>query len=217
MLFQAFEVLLNTLRILSFIIVVFQAIGLLGLIFVGSSRFREDSTINKSLILLIIGIVEIIYLAINQRIYYLIQGIVGPITLQLLAMQDALNNLIPNIISLLTFGVLFLYLGISNRRNYGKLLIFSAIFRIVCGIILILPYSITFLSNLPHTITLQDIQLAYIIIPIASIFMITSSVFFMIYAFRIDKKVLFFSSIFLLVASSLFFVNSLVQHMILNF
>ncbi|NHJ20485.1 MAG: hypothetical protein EAX91_06065 [Candidatus Lokiarchaeota archaeon] len=211
-----FETLIDLRGILSFIIVLFQAIGFLGLILVGSSRFRKESTINKSVILIIVGAVEIIYLVINQRIYYLIYRIQGFLTLQLLAMQDALYRLVPNIISLITFGALFLYLGISNRRNYGKLLMLSAIFRIVCGIILIIPYSITFLSNLPYTITLQELQLAYIIIPIASIFMITSSVFFMIYASKIDKKVLFFSSIFLLVASSLFFVNSLVQHMILN-
>jgi hypothetical protein len=135
----------------------------------------------------------------------------GHYTLEILAMQNALNGLVPNIISLITFGSLFLYLGFKNKENFGKFLIFSAIFWIVCGIILLVPYSITFMANLPLTITFQAIQIAYILISIALIFRIISSVFFMIYAFKIDVKVLFYSSIFMLVASILFFVNSLVQ------
>lgn len=206
------EVLLNI--ILSFIIVLFQVIGLLGLILVGSSRFREDGTINKSVILIIVGSVEIIYLVINERIYYLIQGIMGPITLQLLAMRSALYGLVPNVISLITFGVLFLYLGIKNKENYGKLLMFSAIFRVVCGIILIVPYSIDLLSYLPLSIPNQVEHIIFrvglLIASIASIIMITSSVFFMRYASKINVKLLFYSSIFLFVASILFFVNSLI-------
>ena len=192
----------------------FQVIGLLGLILVGSSRFREDGTINKSVILIIVGSVEIIYLVINERIYYLIQGIMGPITLQLLAMRSALYGLVPNVISLITFGVLFLYLGIKNKENYGKLLMFSAIFRVVCGIILIVPYSIDLLSYLPLSIPNQVEHIIFrvglLIASIASIIMITSSVFFMRYASKINVKLLFYSSIFLFVASILFFVNSLI-------
>ena len=158
---------------------------------------------------------EFIYLVINERIFNLIFGLQGVYTLELLAIQDALNYLVPNIISMMTFGGLFLYLGIRNKQNFGRLLVLSAICRIIGGIILIFPYNITSLANLSLPITLQDLQLAYMIIPIASISVIISYIFLLRYTLKINVKLLFYASILLLVASSLFFVKSIIQFIII--
>lgn len=198
MLFQydIFDIML----ILRFIIVFLQVIGFIGLIIVGSSRIRNSGTINKSMVFIIIGAIEIIYLAINDRIFTLILGLSG-------SMREALNGMIPNIISLITFGSLFLFLGIRNRQNFGKYLMYSGIFWTVFGVISIVPYSIIFLlAIVPAGIPYSLIQLVYVMIPIASIFMVTSSVFFVIYASKLDVKILLISSICLLVASSSFAV-----------
>lgn len=198
MLFQydIFDIML----ILRFIRVFLQVIGFLGLIIVGSSRIRNSGTINKSMVFIIVGAIEIIYLAINDRIFTLILGLSG-------SMREALNGMIPNIISLITFGSLFLFLGIRNRQNFGKYLMYSGIFWTVFGVISIVPYSIIFLlAIVPAGIPYSLIQLVYVMIPIASIFMVTSSVFFVIYASKLDVKILLISSICLLVASSSFAV-----------
>lgn len=213
--FFQFEILIAFSRILQFTVVLFQAIGFLGLITVGITRTREKSIIEKSFLLIIVGSAEFIYLVINERIFNLIFGLQGVYTLELLAIQDALNYLVPNIISMMTFGGLFLYLGIRNKQNFGRLLVLSAICRIIGGIILIFPYNITSLANLSLPITLQDLQLAYMIIPIASISVIISYIFLLRYTLKINVKLLFYASILLLVASSLFFVKSIIQFIII--
>jgi len=204
MLFQydIFDIML----ILRFIIVFLQAIGFLGLIIVGSSRIRNSGTINKSMVFIIVGAIEIIYLAINDRIFTLILGLSGVYTIEILVVREALNGMIPNIISLITFGSLFLFLGIRNRQNFGKYLMYSGIFWTVFGVISIVPYSIFLLAIVPAGIPYSLIQLVYVMMPIASIFMVTSSVFFVIYASKLDVKILLISSICLLVASSSFAV-----------
>lgn len=204
MLFQydIFDIML----ILRFIIVFLQVIGFLGLIIVGSSRIRNSGTINKSMVFIIVGAIEIIYLAINDRIFTLILGLSGVYTLEILVVREALNGMIPNIISLITFGSLFLFLGIRNRQNFGKYLMYSGIFWTVFGVISIVPYSIFLLAIVPAGIPYSLIQLVYVMMPIASIFMVTSSVFFVIYASKLDVKILLISSICLLVASSSFVV-----------
>ena len=204
MLFQydIFDIML----ILRFIIVFLQVIGFLGLIIVGSSRIRNSGTINKSMVFIIVGAIEIIYLAINDRIFTLILGLSGVYTIEILVVREALNGMIPNIISLITFGSLFLFLGIRNKQNFGKYLMYSGIFWTVFGVISIVPYSIFLLAIVPAGIPYSLIQLVYVMIPIASIFMVTSSVFFVIYASKLDVKILLISSICLLVASSSFAV-----------
>lgn len=204
MLFQydIFDIML----ILRFIRVFLQVIGFLGLIIVGSSRIRNSGTINKSMVFIIVGAIEIIYLAINDRIFTLILGLSGVYTIEILVVREALNGMIPNIISLITFGSLFLFLGIRKRQNFGKYLMYSGIFWTVFGVISIVTYSIFLLAIVPAGIPYSLIQLVYVMMPIASIFMVTSSVFFVIYASKLDVKILLISSICLLVASSSFAV-----------
>jgi len=204
MLFQydIFDIML----ILRFIIVFLQVIGFLGLIIVGSSRIRNSGTINKSMVFIIVGAIEIIYLAINERIFTLILGLSGVYTIEILVVRETLNGMIPNIISLITFGSLFLFLGIRNRQNFGKYLMYSGIFWTVFGVISIVPYSIFLLAIVPAGIPYSLIQLVYVMMSITSIFMVTSNVFFVIYASKLDVKILLISSICLLVASSSFAV-----------
>ena len=209
MLFQAD--IFDIMRILSLIMVFLQVIGFSGLIIVGSSRIRNSSTINKSVIFTIVGVVEILYLTINQRLFLVILGVEGYYTMPLLMLQNALNGMIPNIISLITFGVLFLLLGLKNKQNSGKLLMYSGIFWIVFGVILIVPYSIFLVTYIPLPVPPELFNFARITILIATIFKVTSSIFFVIYASKLRIKILLYSSIFLFVASSVSAVISLVE------
>ena len=210
MLFQ-FDI-FDIIYILSVIILFLQVVGFIGLIIVGISQFRNKEGINKPIIFAIIGLIEVLYFSINERIIRIMWGIWGgSITDFILQMQDALRGLIPNIISLITFGALFLFLGIKNKENFGKFLMFSGIFWIVFGIFIITFDSILISTYTPPPIPIELYRFSLFLPSIASIFMITSSIFFMIYAIKVDVKILLFSSICLLLASIVFAGNSFFQ------
>ena len=101
MLFQFFIyiVIYELMNILRFIMVSLQILGALGLIIVGSSQFRKNRTINKSVVFIIVGVIVIIYLAINERIYFLISELSGE---YISILSYALVYMIPNLISLIT-------------------------------------------------------------------------------------------------------------------
>ncbi|MHA2123489.1 MAG: hypothetical protein ACW990_20000, partial [Promethearchaeota archaeon] len=99
--------------ILDFIIIVLQLIAFCSLVSFGISRTKNNDAINKSVMFPIAGIINIIYLAIYERINFLIYRFAPGILEQIMA-QSALRVIVPNILLLITFGVLFLFLGIKN-------------------------------------------------------------------------------------------------------
>ncbi|MFX0140722.1 MAG: hypothetical protein ACFFDN_44200 [Candidatus Hodarchaeota archaeon] len=200
----------DIMSILDFTILLLQGLGFLGLIIFGFSRIRNRSTINKSVVFTIVGGINIIYLVINQRLYFLIYRLLGgPIFIWLLMVQDVLTRLIPNIILLITFGVLFLFLGDENRQNFGKYLMYSGIFWMVFGVISVIANLYIILDYDPGMIPYPLNLIPYIMIPIASSFMVTSSILFLLYAYKIDNKIILSSAISLLVASIIFTINSI--------
>jgi len=209
MLFQ--YIIIDIMNILHFIIVFLQVTGSISLVIVGTSQTRSNGKINKAILFTIAGFIVAIYLAINERIFYLLWGLSGEMTILIFMVRHVLIYIIPNVIFLITFGALFLFLGIKNKQNFGKYLRYSGIFWIVFGVIAIAATSILLFTPYFGGFSIQLYLTGLYMIPIASIFMVTASVFFMIYAGKLDIKILLYSSIFLLVASSIFAVNSLLQ------
>jgi hypothetical protein len=192
---------------LRFLVVTLQVTGAIGLIIVGSSRIRKNDTINNSVVFTIVGFIVALLLVINERTFSLIAGLVGPTFYDFLypIFHLVLFEMIPNLVLLSTFGILLLFLGMKNKQNFGKFLMFSGIFWIVFGGFSLAVNSITLLQDLHYPVPFT--YTSYIsLISIASAFTIISSVFFLIYAIKIKVKLLLFSSIVLLVASSLYAV-----------
>ena len=208
------EFLDDTVRILSFIIILLQVLGAIGLIIVGSSRIRKNGTIKNSVVFTIGGFILAIFLVLNERIYFLMVRLggsefledLGPIFYQLLI------QMLPSVVSLTTFGALFLLLGIKNKQNYGKFLMLSGIFWIIFGTISILlniNYILGYI-RMPHISGLSGFYLEYVRV-IIPVFTVISSVFFLIYAIKIKVKTLLYSSIILLVASKLSAVTIILE------
>ena len=116
-------------NILSFIVVITRVVGAIGLIVVGCSNIRKNGMTRNSMVFLIIGFMIAIYFVINERILNLMAAFGGPSFYEYLwpIFYQLLYQIIPNLILLSTFGGLFLFLGIKNKQNYGKFLLFSSI------------------------------------------------------------------------------------------
>lgn len=207
MLFQLdiFDV-INILRVTPVILLVASSIGL---IIVGVSQIRNEDKFNTSLILIIDGIIIILYFVINERLSMVLLGVSG-YTILYLMIQYTLYYLIPNIIVLITLGISFLILGIKNKQNFGKFLIYSGIFWIIFCSIAIVANSIYLLSYLPGPFGIPLLLTVLILPIIASIFAIIAGVFFIIYASKLDMKILLVSSILLLLYSIAFSSYSIV-------
>lgn len=202
-----------------FIAILLQVIGAIGLIIVGSSRIRKNNTINNSVVFAYIGLIEALVLVVNERILDLLTVLGGSVFLDYLRpiFYVVLIQMLPNLVSLTTFGALFLFLGTRNKQNYGKFLMFSGIFWVIFGAISILIYSNYLLldilayyhiSNPFPYIYFLIMEFVWAIIPI---FTVISSVFFLIYAIKIKVKTLLFCSIIFLVATSLSAVASILE------
>jgi hypothetical protein len=187
-------------NILYFTVVVLQVVGSIGLVIVGVSQNRNSGKINMPIIFTIDGIIIILYFALNERLSMVLSGISGYTTLYFM-IRSVLYYLIPNIISLFTFGVSFTILGIKNKQNFGKFLRYSGLFWIVFGTLAIVANSILLLAYIPFLFTFPLALTVSILNPIASIFGITASIFFLIYASRLEEKILLTSSILLLLYS----------------
>jgi hypothetical protein len=211
MLFQ--YVIIDIMNILDVIIMIHQVLGFLGLIIFGTAQRRNESKIYKPIVFTIIGLIQIVYLAFNERISFLILSLMHYYTIWFLMVQYALITMIPNIVSLITLGVLFVFLGVRNKQHFGKLLMYSGIFWIVFGSISIIGNGIILLSYV-ITIPFPLFLIPLMIIIGSSIFMGVASLFFVMYASKLGKKLLLSSSILLLVASILFAINSLLQILI---
>jgi hypothetical protein len=191
--------------ILDFISIIYQVIGAIGLIIVGTSRVRKNGTINNSGVFSIGGLIVAIYFVVNGRIFSLLGGLGGLEFYEDLAptFYALLFQMIPNLVSLTIFGVLFLFLGVKNKQNYGRFLMFSGIFWIVFGIISILQHSMILLTHMHIYIFPYEVYVSIIHVwTIGSVLTVISSVFFLIYAIKIKVKILLASSIMLLIAST---------------
>jgi hypothetical protein len=202
---------------LRFINVIFLVAGSIGLVIVGVSQLRNEGIMNMPFILIIDGIIIILYFSLNERLSMVLLGISGHYTILYFMIQDALYYLIPNIILLFTFGVSFIILGIRNKQNFGKFLMYSGIFWIVFGTMAIIADSIELLSWLPGLgPSFLIILIPLLTLIIASIFAITAGVFFIIYASKRDLKILLTSSILLLLYSisfSAYYIIALINYL----
>lgn len=201
--------LVDIINILRLIAVFSLVAGSIGLIIVGVSQIRKGGMINIPLILIIDGIIIILYYTLNERFSMVLLGISGYYTILYLMIQFALYYLIPNIILLITFGVSFIILGIRNKQNFGKYLLYSGIFWVVFCSMEIVAKSIYLLSYLPGPFGDLLYLIVFIMPIIASIFVIIAGIFFILYASKLELKIILASSILILLYSISFSAYSI--------
>lgn len=207
MLFQLYEIrdLLNV--VVSFLLVS----GYLFIVIAGALNLRREEKLNSSKFFIIIGAVETVYELIKWRLWPLVYRFMGT-TIQSMRIVYAIQWIIPNIISIITFGILIIILGKRNKENFGKSLLLSGIFWIVfAGILLI--RNILFGGFFPLNITI--ITTFVIIGAIVIAFMVVSRIFLLLYASKINEKYLLVSSIILLIASMAFIGYTIVDLLII--
>ncbi|MFX0025643.1 MAG: hypothetical protein ACFE8M_04450 [Candidatus Hermodarchaeota archaeon] len=202
MLFQLYEIrnLLDV--VISFLLVS----GYLFIVIAGALNLRREEKLNGSKFFIIIGAVETVYELIKWRssslVYMYMESIQG------MRIAYAIQWIIPNIISIITFGILIIILGKRNKENFGKSLLLSGIFWIVFAVILLIR-NILFGGFFPLNITI--ITTFVIIGAIVIAFMVVSRIFLLLYASKINEKYLLASSIILLIASMVFIGYTIVD------
>jgi len=207
MLFQPYEIrnLLDV--VISFLLVS----GYLFIVIAGALNLRREEKLNGSKFFIIIGAVETVYELIKWRLWPLVYMFMGS-TIQSMRLVHAIMWIIPNIISIITFGILVIILGKKNKENFGKNLLLSGTFWIVfAGFLLI--RSILFGGFFPLNITI--ITTFYIMGVIIIAFMVVSRIFLLLYASKINEKYLLASSIILLIASMVFIGYTIVDLLIM--
>ena len=175
--------------------------GYLLVVIGGTMNLKRKEKVEKSILFIIIGAAGIIYEVITRQIYNFVDEIIG------LGFDEyyTIMFIIPNIISIITFGVLIIVLGKLNSENSGKYLLISGIFWTIYAVILLI---INFGSIFPFPVPLG--KLAYDILAlIIFAFMIGARILFVIYTAKIDNVVFLVSSIALLISSTTYAILSL--------
>lgn len=200
MLFQLIE----TRIVLDIIGLSLLIIAYLFIVIAGALNLKKEEKLQGSIFFIIIGAIEIVYGLLKGRLSSLVYTFMGftPLTMNI---NHIIMYIMPNIISMITFGILIIILGKKNSERFGKNLLLSGIFWIVYSVILLIVNIIMFPASLfPLTPTLVLIFeiIAIIIIPL----MVVSRIFLLLYALKIRVKCLTISSIILIIASAVFFI-----------
>lgn len=197
MLFQLIEIrIILELTIYSLLIIAY-----LFIVIAGALNLKKEEKLQGSIFFTIIGAIEIVYGLLKARLSYLVYALIG----FSVNINHIIMFIIPNIISIITFGILIIILGKKNNERFGKNLLLSGIFWTVYSVILLIINIILFpISLFPITPTLALIFeiVAVIIIPL----MVVSRIFLLLYALKIRVKCLAISSIILIIASAVYFI-----------
>lgn len=201
MLFQL-PVIMNLLYIT---IMFLTVLGYIFIVIAGAFNLKREGKLNSSIFFIIIGAVEILYEFLKGRLQLIIPMIMGYSTLSY-RISYAIVNIIPYIISIITFGILIIIIGKRNKENYGKNLLFSGIFWIV--------YATTWLIiNIYGLFPVAPIVgFTFMIISIIILaFIVGSRIFLLLYSIKIREKNLLSASIILLTATTVFIFYTIIN------
>ncbi|MFX1478684.1 MAG: hypothetical protein ACFFCI_11200, partial [Promethearchaeota archaeon] len=182
---MSFQLALLYMNILDLII---SAISISAYLLLVISSFKlqgNHDRVKKSNIFAIIGILEIFSIFMMKNLNQFFQSLPYlPLNLShLFAVLFII--IIPAVISLNTFGILFIILGRMNTENQGKKLVIAGIlWMIFQGI-----YIVLFMSILP---------------PLIAPLLIGARVLFILYAFKMGERYLKITAILLLIATLLY-------------
>ncbi|MFX1490086.1 MAG: hypothetical protein ACFFBI_13110 [Promethearchaeota archaeon] len=162
------------------------SIGAYLLLIISSFKLQgNQDRVKKSNIFAIIGILEIISIFMMKILNQFFQSL-PYLSLNLSHLFAVfLIFIIPAVISLNTFGILFIILGRKNTKNQGEKLVFAGILWMIFQGIYIVLYG----SILP---------------PLIAPLLIGARVLFILYAFKMGERYLKVAAILLLIATPLY-------------
>ena len=174
--------------LMNLVIPFFLYSGLVLIIIGGAIYLNRGEIVEKSILFVIIGALEIIYQFIAYRIFSLFDEIFG------LGFDEYIffMSIGPNILSIITFGILMIVLGKLNSENSGNFLLIS-------GILWTIYASTIVIINLFIPTGLFIVIMIELII---FVLMIVARIFFVVYSAKIGEKVFLIASIFLLISSA---------------
>ena len=165
------------------------------LLIISSIKLKKNGDrIKNSNIFGIIGILEILSIFIMKNLNQFFQSIPYlPLTLSYL-FAFYFIVMIPAVISLNTFGILFIILGRKNVENHGKKLVIAGILWTIFQLIFIFLFQLLY------------ILIGNIIPFFAMALLIVGRIFFVIYAFKVGERYLKSSALILLNAILLYVI-----------
>jgi len=190
--------------------VTLSSLLILGYLFIaiaGAFNLKREEKLNGSIFLIIIGAIEIIYEILKFRLYNMILTIMG-FSIESMSLTYTIWNIIPYIISIITFGVLIIILAKRNKEHFGKTLLLSGIFWIIYSVMILIKNIVFFpfsLFPIPPIVVITFQIVAVVLIT----FMVLSRIFLMLYGSKISERYLFVSSIILLIASIVLIIYSI--------
>lgn len=196
-----FQVILLDLMNLTTILFLFTAYVLL--IISGTMNLEREEKVKGSIAFIAIGAALIIYEMIRFPLYMLADDIL-PSGLE---EYYVITFIIPNIISLISFGLLIIVLGKINIDNQGKNLLISGILWSIYAVVMVI-INIGAIIPFPGSPTL--IIVIGIIGLVILAFMIASRIFLLIYSIKIEETILLVSSILLLVSAVAYVIFDLI-------
>ncbi|MFW9824920.1 MAG: hypothetical protein ACFFE4_18405 [Candidatus Thorarchaeota archaeon] len=196
-----FQVILLDLMNLTTILFLFTAYVLL--IISGTMNLEREEKVKGSVAFIAIGTALIIYEMIRFPLYMLADDIL-PSGLE---EYYVITFIIPNIISLISFGLLIIVLGKINIDNQGKNLLISGILWSIYAVVMVI-INIGAIIPFPGSPTL--IIVIGIIGLVILAFMIASRIFLLIYSIKIEETILLVSSILLLVSAVAYVIFDLI-------
>lgn len=195
-------------EIMNLLYVIVMFLTVLGYIFIvigGAFNLKREEKLNSSIFFIVIGVVEILYEYIKWGLQPIILMIMGYSILSY-RISYAIANIIPYIISIITFGILIIIIGKRNKENYGKNLLFSGIFWIVYATTWLIINTFGLFTVAPIVgFTLMIISI------IILAFMVGSRIFLLLYSTKIKEKNLLSASIILLTATTVFIFYTIIN------
>ncbi|MFW9784092.1 MAG: hypothetical protein ACFFFB_17560 [Candidatus Heimdallarchaeota archaeon] len=196
-----FQVILLDLMNLATILFLFT--GYILLIISGTINLEREEKVKGSVAFIAIGAALIIYEMIRFPLYILADDIL-PSGLE---EYYVITLIIPNIISLITFGLLIMVLGKINIDNQGKNLLISGILWTIYAVVMLI-INIGAIIPFPGSPTL--IIVIGIIGLVILALMIASRIFLLIYTIKIEDTIMLVSSILLLVSAVAYVIFDLI-------
>lgn len=205
MIFQDFILKVYTISIFASLLTI---IAELLIIIAGLIHYRKKNAITLSILLTISGSIIVLWIILLPRIS-LISGLIPGISFEeIRRLEWILYYIISGILDIICFGLIFIILGIKNKRNYGYLFFSSGISRIIAEILIyvfaLLSYSHYYFNMSPPKI--HVLRIANILFYIGQTLIMISYSLLLIYSIRSTETYIGLSSLLAFFSTSIIFI-----------
>ena len=165
----------------------FNIFGVLGLIIIGASQKSVMRRIKNYYFFSLSGIVSLIVYFLNMYIFTLIS--LGAESYNQLIIQRTIWYIISDLILIISYGVIFILIGLKNKRNNGTVLVISGILYSLYRIINIL-FQILYYFYIIEGVTFEEFSVIQMINILSIIVSIVAPLMFVVYCIRSEDELM---------------------------